>query len=121
MLTESWWRLKSNKDRTKTNIETADQSYSFTVCIHWKGRTNPIAFDTHGVLSVNLADIDDFNNVDCLAETYNPAVRLTENNGRLVSFAGNAIFSGDGGKTWHQEALFTREKGLPYGRPGGDM
>ena len=80
------------------------------------GRTVGIETTTLGVYKVGLADIDDINKIDCVAETFNPAIGLTENNGRFAisQFAGNAIFSSDFGNTWHQETLPTIQKALSY-------
>ena len=82
------------------------------------GRT-PINISVLGVYKVALKDIDDINKINCVAETYNPAIGLTENNGRFAvsQFAGNAIFSSDFGETWHEETLPTLQKGLPMPSP----
>ena len=114
--------LMSDKDSTLLYVSDSLDNDNRTVLID--GRT-PINMSVLGVYKVALKDIDDINKIDCVAETYNPAIGLTENNGRFAvsQFAGNAIFSSDFGETWHEETLQTLQKGLPMPSPyyGGSV
>ena len=88
------------------------------------GRTSTVV-TTLGVYTIPLRDIDDISKVNCVAETRNPAIGLTENNGRfaITQFGGNAIFSSDFGKTWHEENLPLIQKGIkmPNNLFGGNL
>lgn len=113
--------LMTDKDSTLLYVS---DSLDNTRSVQINGRSE-IKTSVLGVCKVPLVDIDDINKIDVVVETYNPAIGLTENNGRFAvsQFAGNAIFSSDFGKTWHQEALPTLQKGLPMPSPyyGGSV
>lgn len=102
--------LMSDKDNTLLYVS---DSLSNTRTVQIEGRSE-IKTTTHGVYTVSLKDIDNINAVQCVAEIYNTAIGLTENNGRfaITQFGGNAIFSSDFGKTWHEENLPLIQKGL---------
>ena len=77
------------------------------------GRTESLRKRPFGVISGKLVDVDNQSNFGCVAELKNAAIGLVYNKGRFAVclFGGDAVFSSDFGKTWHQETIFKVKKG----------
>lgn len=106
--------LKSNEDNTLIYVSDDINGDLDKNPISITGRTETLKRRPFGVISGNLEDVDEQSKFGCIAELKNAAIGLVYHKERLAVclFGGDAVFSTDFGKTWHQETLEKVRKGV---------